>query len=509
MSKETLTIRRHISFVSQVTPSPVQATEEYDVADASPDICGSTARSLAAALQRRELSAREVVEAHLAQIDRLNPTVNAVVTLLGEEAMDAARRADELTARGEDVGPLHGLPIAHKDTSNTKGIRTTFGSLVFADHIPTEDHLIVERLRQAGAITTGKTNVPEFGAGSHTFNALFGATRNPYDTSRSSGGSSGGAAAALATGMQPLADGSDMGGSLRNPAAWCNVVGLRPSPGRIPAYPTDAAWGTISVQGPMARTVSDVAFMMSVVAGPDDRSPISIDQPAGVFAEPLDRDLTGRRVAWSPDFGGTIPVEPVITDALARQVKVFEDLGCAVDETSPDWAGAEEVWLTLRAWQFEQWYGELLDHKRELLKPSLVWNIECGRALTAHDVGRAETLHTALYHRMREFFTHYDVLLLPVTQVEPFDVDLEYPADVAGVSCETYLDWQRSCYLVSATGSPAISVPAGFTPSGLPVGLQIVGRHRADLDVLQVAYAFEQATRFGERRPALLTGPTS
>lgn len=471
-----------------------------------PDICGSSARALAAALHRREVSAREVVEAHLRQIERHNPAVNAVVTLLADEALVAADEADQRLVRGEQVGPLHGLPIAHKDTSDTEGIRTTYGSLAFAEHIPTEDHLIVQRLRRAGAITIGKTNVPEFGAGCHTFNEIFGATRNPYDLARSAGGSSGGAAAALTTWMQPLADGSDMGGSLRNPAAWCNVVGLRPSPGRVPAYPTDAAWGTLSVQGPMARNVSDVAFMMSVIAGPDPRSPISISEPAEVFSAPLERDLRGLRVAWSPDFGGALPVEPAITEALERQIPVFDDLGCVVERASPDWAGADEVWRTLRAAQFEQWYGRVLDAHRDLLKPSVVWNIECGRALSGPDLGRAETLRTALFHRMREFFTTYDVLVLPVTQVEPFPVELEYPPDVAGVPCETYLDWTRSCSSVSVTGHPAMSVPAGFTPSGLPLGLQIVGRHHADLEVLQVGFAFEAATRFGERSPALING---
>ncbi|MGH3516130.1 MAG: amidase family protein, partial [Haloechinothrix sp.] len=319
----------------------------------------------------------------------------------------------------------------------------------------------------------------------------------------SAGGSSGGAAAALAAGLVPLAEGSDMGGSLRNPAAFCNVVGLRPSPGRVPGHPSQAPWATMAVQGPLARTVADVALLLSVIAGPDPRSPISLRDPGSTFAAPLDRDLTGLRVAWSPDLGGSLPVDEAVTETLQPQVKVFEELGCVVGEACPDFAGADEAFRILRAWQFELMLGALLDSDRDRLKPSLVWNVEQGRRLSGRDIARAETLRAALFHRMREFFDSYDVLLLPVTQVVPFDVDLEYPTEVAGVAQETYLDWMRSAYFVSATGHPALSVPGGFTGDGLPVGLQIVGRHNADFEVLQVGHAFEQATGFGLHRPGL------
>ncbi|TNC20084.1 amidase [Amycolatopsis alkalitolerans] len=468
------------------------------------DICWLTATELARGLRERELSAREVVAAHLDQIERVNPAVNAIVTLLPERALEQAAEADRLLAAGAPVGPLHGIPMAHKDTHDTAGIRTTYGSPVLRDNVPEADELIVERLRAAGVITLGKTNVPEFAAGSHTFNPLFGATRNPYRPDRSAGGSSGGAAAALACGLHPLADGSDMGGSLRNPASFNNVVGLRPAPGRVPSHPTTAAWSTMSVPGPLARTVADVALMMSVVAGPDDRSPIAISEPGAVFAEPLDRDLTGVRVAWAPDLG--FPVDPVVRSTLEAQLKVFEGLGCVVEQARPDLTGADEVFRALRAWQFDLSLGGVLDRSRELLKPSLVDNIEQGRRLRGTDLARAEEQHAKLYHEMRRFFARYDVLALPVSQVPPFELELEYPGEIDGVPQHDYLEWMRSCYYISVTGSPALSVPGGFTPDGLPVGLQLVGRHRGEFGLLQIGHAFEQATGFGLRRPQVLDG---
>ncbi|HLU60343.1 MAG TPA: amidase [Pseudonocardia sp.] len=466
------------------------------------DVCLLTAREMAAALRRREVSARELVQAHLERIERVNPHVNAIVTLVPERALADAAAADERLAAGEPIGPLHGLPVAHKDTHLTAGIRTTFGSPVMRDHVPDVDDLVVERMRAAGAITIGKTNVPEFAAGSHTFNPIFGATRNPYDPTRTAGGSSGGAAAALATGLHPIADGSDMGGSLRNPASFCNVVGLRPAPGRVPSHPSQVPWATLGVQGPMARTVADAALLLSVLAGPDPRSPIAIEEPGEVFAAPLERDLTGLRVAWSPDLGGAVTVDPAVVAALEPQVRTFTDLGCTVEQDCPDFTGADEVFRTLRAWQFELTLGPVLDRARDQLKATLVANIEEGRRLTGPDLARAEVVHAALYHRMREFFTRYDLLLLPVSQVPPFPIEQEYPTEIDGVAHPGYLDWMRSAYYVSATGHPALSVPAGFTPDGLPVGLQIVGPHRGELAVLQAGHAFEQATRIGERRPA-------
>jgi amidase len=466
------------------------------------ELCFLPATELARRIRAREVSAIEVMQAHLAQIERVNPQVNAIVTLLPEQALEGAHAADAALALGAEVGPLHGLPIAHKDLFLTKGIRTTSGSPIYKDFVPDEDALIVERLRRAGAIAIGKTNVPEFGAGSQTFNPVFGATLNPYDLTKTCGGSSGGAAVALACGMLPIADGSDMGGSLRNPAGYCNVVGLRTSPGRVPAWPAKAPWSPLSVQGPMARTVADAALMLSAIAGPDPRAPLSIAEPGDRFAQPLDRDLRGVRIAWSRDLGG-LPVDPRVTAAIDAQRHVFERLGCVVEDADPDWSGADEAFKTWRAWDFELGLGELLDTHRDQLKDTVIWNIEAGRRLTGPQLAAGERARAALYQRLWEFMERYAFLALPVSQAPPFDVTQPYVAEIAGVAQTTYIDWMRSCYYVSITGLPAISVPCGFTPEGLPVGIQLVGRHQDDWGVLQLAHAFEQATGFWKTRPPI------
>jgi len=471
------------------------------------EICFLEATELARLIRARELSAEETMAACLDQIVRTNPRVNAIVTLVSERAMRDARAADErlaeALARGEDVGPLHGLPVAHKDLAPTRGIRTTFGSLIYEHFVPDKDALIVERLRRVGAITVGKTNTPELGAGSQTYNEVFGETLNPYDTTRTCGGSSGGAAVALACGMVFLADGSDMGGSLRNPASFCNVVGFRPSLGRVPSWPTQAAWSSLSTEGPMARTVRDSALMLAAISGRDPRSPLAVSEPGRDFLRPLERDFSGARVAWSRDLGG-LPVDPRVRAVLDEQRHVFEDLGCLVEDDEPDFTGADEVFKTLRAWHFELNFGELLEEHRDRMKDTVVWNIEQGLGLSGPDVGRAERGRTELYHRVRTFMERYDFLVAPVSQVPPFDVKQRYVTEIDGVEMETYIDWMKSCYYVTVTGLPAISVPCGFTPEGLPVGVQIVGRPRDDLGVLQIAYAFEQATGFGKRRPPVV-----
>lgn len=468
----------------------------------TPEICFLSAAELVRLVRAKELSVREMVESHLARIERFNPQVNAVVTLTAEQAMDRAHAADDALARGEEVGPLVGLPVAHKDLVPTKGVRTTFGSLVYKDFVPDHDALVVERLKKAGAISLGKTNTPEFGAGSQTFNEIFGETLNPYDPATTCGGSSGGAAVALACGMVPIADGSDMGGSLRNPASFCNVVGFRPSPGRVPSWPDPTPWLSLSVDGPMARTVEDTALMLSAIAGPDPRCPASITEPGTLFMGPLERDFGGVRLAWSRDLGG-LPVDPRVTAVLEEHRSIFESLGCAVEEAEPDFAGADEVFQVLRAWRYELAYGELLAHHREEMKDTVVWNIEEGTRLSGPQIGRAERMRTELFHRMRTFMQPYEFLVAPVSQVPPFDVKQRYVTEIAGERMETYIDWMRSCYYVSVTGLPAVSVPCGFTPEGLPVGVQIVGRYRDDYGVLQLAHAFEGATRHGERRPPL------
>ena len=401
------------------------------------------------------------------------------------------------------MGPLAGLPVAHKDLALTKGVRTTFGSPIFEDFVPEEDALIVERLKRAGAITIGKTNTPEFGAGSQTYNEVFGETLNPYDTAKTCGGSSGGAAVALACGMVTLADGSDMGGSLRNPAGFCNVVGFRPSPGRVPSWPTQTAWSTLSVEGPMARTVTDAALMLSAISGPDSRSPIVLPEPGETFLRPLERDFSGTRVAWSRNLGG-LPVDRRVTAAIDAGRHVFESLGCVVEDEEPDLADADEIFKTLRAWSFELGYGDLLDEHRTRMKDTVIWNIEEGRKLGGPELARAEQKRTALYHRVRSFMERYGFLILPVSQVPPFDVKERYVTEIEGVEMETYIDWMKSCYYITVTGLPAVSVPCGFTPEGLPVGVQIVGRYQDDFGVLQLAYAFEQATRFWKYRPPIV-----
>jgi amidase len=463
-----------------------------------------TATELARCLRSKELSAVEVMEAHLAQIERVNPKVNAIVTLLAESALKEARAADESLAHGRPLGRLHGLPVAHKDLAVTKGVRTTFGSPIFSDFIPEEDALIVERLKKAGAIAVGKTNTPEFGAGSQTFNQLFGETLNPYDTTKTCGGSSGGAAVALACGMVPIADGSDMGGSLRNPASFCNVVGLRPSPGRVPSWPNLAAWSDLGVEGPMARTVADVALMLGAIAGPDSRSPFSISEPGSAFFRSLERDFSGVRVAWSRDLGG-LPVDRRVTNVLEEQRRVFEEQGCVVEESEPDFGAADEVFKVLRAWSFELNFGELLDQHRDELKETVIWNIEEGRKLSGPQLGIAQRERTELYHRVRVFLESHEFLILPVSQVPPFDIVHRYVAEIEGIAMTTYIDWMKSCYYITVAGLPAISVPAGFTEEGLPVGAQIVGRSRDDFGVLQLAHAVEQATGFWRNRPAIVT----
>ena len=455
-------------------------------------LCDLTAIELRNRIARRELSARDVMAAHLARIERTNPDLNAIVTLVAESAMTAAALADERQARDEPLGLLHGLPVAHKDLFDTRGIRTTYGSPLYATQIPAADALIVERLKAAGAISVGKTNTPEWGAGSHTFNPVFGATRNPYDRTKTCGGSSGGSAVALAAGMVPIADGSDMGGSLRNPAAFCNGGGLRPSPGRVPSWPDRLAGLGLGVPGPMARTAADTALMLAAIAGPDPRSPIALEAPGSRFAEPLGRDWHGVRIAWAPRFGG-LPYEPEIPAQIEAQRPRFEALGCVVEEAEPNVDEADDVFKTLRAWHFATTHHDAWARHKAELKDTVAWNIERGLALSGPDLGRAELQRTTLYHRVRKFFERYDFLVLPVTQVMPFDIETEYPREIAGVPMTTYIDWMKSCYLISATGCPAISVPAGFGPGGHPIGLQIVGRHRDDFGVLQLAHAFGEA----------------
>jgi amidase len=459
---------------------------------------GRTASELAAGLRDGTFSAREVIAAHLARIEAVNPRVNAIVTLVDpEQALAAADAADRARARGEPLGVLHGLPLAVKDLEETAGLRTTYGSPLFADHVPDADSLMVARLKGAGGIIIGKTNTPEFGAGSQTFNRVFGATRNPYDLARTPGGSSGGAAAAVAAGMLPVADGSDLGASVRNPAAFCNLVSLRPTAGRIPDPGPGDLWNPLAVLGPIGRSVDDLALFLQAVAGPDPRDPLSLQDPSETFAADLRADPRGLRIAWSRDVGG-LPVDPEITRVLETQRAVFESLGCVVEDAEPDFAGADEAFETLRALGYAG-MAPILDD----LKPDLAENVRIGLRLTGPQVSRGLALRTEVFQRMAAFLERYDALAAPVTQVPPYPVEVEWPREVAGTPMGSYIEWFRSCSRITVTTHPAMSVPAGFTADGLPVGLQLVGRHRGELDLLRLARAFTEATGLLERRPTL------
>jgi amidase len=487
------------------TPAAGSVPPAPETTPSSPDeICFMRAVDMMDAIRNKKLSSREVMQAHLKQISRVNAKVNAIVTLVPEDQLLAqADAADEALAKGKWLGPLHGLPVAVKDLHETKGIRTTFGSLLRKDYVPDFDCRVVQREKEAGAIVMGKTNVPESGLGSQTFNSVFGATHNPFDLTKTCGGSTGGGSVALACGMAPLADGSDMGGSLRNPPNFCNVVGIRPSPGRVPDVPTHLGWFTLSVSGPVARNVTDCAFFLSVLAGYDHHSPISIDQPGSQFAQPLaGRSFKGVRIAMFKDLG--LPWEPEVKSAVQAQGKVFESLGCIVEEAEPDFTDANECFLAWRHWSVELAFGDLIATHGDQLNDYIHWHVEEGRKLTGPYLSRVEARRTALYQRLCGFKNEYDFFIAPVSQVLPFDVNKHYPTEIAGVKMENYMAWMKSAYYISAAGNPAMSVPCAFSDSGLPIGLQIVGRHHDDWGVLQLAYAFEQATNIGKRRPTVV-----
>jgi amidase len=469
----------------------------------SSDLCFMTATDLAALIHARKVSAREVMAAHLEGINRLNPTINAIVARLDDEkCLALADAADKRAARGEALPLLHGLPIAFKDLQPAVGFPFTSGSRIYKDTMPEEDSVLVERLRRAGVIAIGKTNVPEFGMGSHTYNEVYGTTFNPYNLTKSAGGSSGGAGAALAAGMLPIADGSDLGGSLRNPGNFNNIVGMRPTVGLVPSAPTLFPFLGFAVNGPMARTVADTALLLSVMAGADPRDPGCYPSDPTVFRASLERSMRGTRVAWCPDLG-ELPLDPEVRAVLDAQRGTFETLGCLVEDAHPDLSGADSIFLTIRRFRTAAVYGPLLDSYRDQMKPEAIEEVESGLALTSADIAKAMMQHSELLDRVRRFQDKYEFILCAVNQVPPFDTTLDWPKTINGVAMDHYVAWMKSAYWITVMFRPAISVPAGFTPDGLPVGMQIVGRYRDDLAVLQLAYAFEQATRFGQRRPSI------
>jgi amidase len=467
------------------------------------DLCFLSAQALVSLIRRRKASAREVMAAHLERIRCVNPAVNAIVAKLDDETCLAlADDADRRLARGDAVGPLHGLPWAFKDLEEAVGFPCTRGSPIYKDFFPTSDTLIVERLRRAGVIPIGKTNVPEFGMGSHTYNNVYGRTCNPYDRTKSAGGSSGGAAVALATGMLPLADGSDLGGSLRNPGNFNNVVGLRPSVGLVPTTPSAMPFVGFSVKGPMARSVADCAFLLSVMAGAHPRDPACMPSNPAEFATPLERDLKDVRVAWCPDLG-CLPLDHDIRAVLESTRQRFVDLGCIVEDVAPDLSAADDIFLTIRRWISAHKYAPLLEQERLRIKPEAIEEIEAGLSLRGQDVAAAMTRHADLLERVRLFHHNYEFIACAVNQVPPFDVTIDWPSTVAGLPMSHYVEWMKSAYWMTLTFAPAISVPCGFTAHGLPVGIQLVGLPHHDFALLQFAHAFESATRVGERRPAL------
>jgi amidase len=470
-------------------------------------LCFMSGRELAAMIRSKKVSARELMAAHLEQIARVNPKINAIVAKLDDsKCLALADDADRKLARGEKVGPLHGIPWAFKDLANVVGFPATQGSPIYKDFMPTQDDTLVARVRAAGAIPIGKTNVPELGMGSHSYNKVYGTTLNPWDLTKSAGGSSGGAGAALAAGMLPLADGTDLGGSLRNPANFNNVTAIRPTVGLVPVTPSNLPLLGFNAKGPLARSVDDVAFLLSVMAGPDSHDPSCYPSDPSQFAKPLaGRSVKGVRVAWCPDLGG-LPLDKRVRAVLDAQRKIFVELGCIVEDVCPDLSDAADVFLTLRKWRSWISYAPLLAAHRDQLKPEAVWEIEEGAKVFSADVAHAMVRHTALMDRMRQFQEKYEFILCAVNQVPAFDAKIDWPHEIDGTPMENYVAWMKSTYMITSTFRPAMSVPSGFTTDGLPVGIQIVGRYREDFALLQFAHAFEQATNIGKRRPPIAIG---
>jgi len=459
-----------------------------------------TARQLTRAIRDRELSAREVVAAHLDRIAQVNPRLNAIVTLDADRALSEADAADARVAAGKPLGPLHGLPVAVKDLEDTQGMRTTYGSPLFAEHVPAADALMVARLRAAGAIVVGKTNTPEFGVGSHTFNEVFGVTRNPWAPDRSAGGSSGGAGAALAAGLVPLADGSDHGGSIRNPASFNNVVGLRPTPELVPSPGPGEVWDPSAVLGPMARSVGDLSLMLSAVAGPDHRVPLSHGEPGAFRPPPAPSDLRRLRIGWWPDVGG-LPLEPAVAAVMAEARERWRECGSEIEEISPDVRAADHAFETLRALGFARAFADQLPVLRARSKATLVWNVERGLELDGPSIARAQRARGEIFRVVGDLLRRFDLLVAPSAQVAPFPVELEYPREIAGQPMENYLAWMRACTRVTVSSHPVLAVPAGFTATGLPVGMQLIGRFRGDRELLAHGAAWEAAAGLGARRP--------
>jgi amidase len=461
------------------------------------DICRLSAVDLAEAIRLRRLSVRQVVSAFLHRIERLNPAVNAIVSLRpARDILAEADAMDRALAAGVEPGPLYGLPMAVKDLAQTRGLRTTFGSPIFADFVPLEDDIFVERMRAAGAILIGKTNVPEFGFGSQTYNPVFGPTRNAFDPALTSGGSSGGAAVALALDMVPLADGSDMGGSLRNPAAWNGIFGMRPSQGRVPAGPSSESFlSQMGIEGPMARTVRDLALLLSVQAGYDPRAPLSLDNRPDFMAL-VEQTPAKPRIAWLGDLAGHLPVEGGILALCEAALALLGDAGAVVESHMPDfdYEAAWQAFVTLRhatsGAALRVHYDDT--RTRPLLKPEARWEVEGSLGLTADRIYAASQVRTAWHAALLRLFERFDYAVLPTAQVFPFPVDTHWPAEVAGRKMDSYHRWMEVTAFATLAGCPAVNVPVGFDAKGRPMGMQVIGRPRDDAAVLQIARLCEQ-----------------
>ena len=458
-----------------------------------------TAREAVSRLKNGEVSPIELIDAAEERIRKTDTKINALPTLCFDRARTNARRLIEKPIKDAPPQYLHGLPIAVKDLVEVSGVRTTWGSPIHAEHISTHSDYLVERLEANGAIVIGKSNTPEFGAGSHTFNEVFGHTHNPWNTSLSAGGSSGGAAAALAAGQVWLATGSDLGGSLRNPASFCSLVGLRPSPGRIAHGPTSLPFNDLSVDGPMGRNIGDVALMLDAQVGRDPRDPLSLPAPETSFLTAADQPLLPKRVGFSPDLG-FLPVENDVKDLCAQAAQFFADMGVVVEEACIDFTGADEIFHVLRGQLFAAGRASLLDY-RDQLKPEVIWNIEAGLKMSATDIAHATHARGALYQRTLEFFDKYDLLLCPAAAVPPFDGHSRYPTEIAGVKQERYIDWLMICGAISLTTCPAASVPCGFTNDKRPVGLQIVAPPREEAALISACSLYEQTQPYANMLP--------
>jgi amidase len=470
------------------------------------DLCFTPAVELREMLRKKAISPVELINVFLERIDKINPVINAYCTLVPEMALETAKKVESAIVQGKEVGLLAGIPVSIKDVNMTAGIRTTFGSKLYEDFVPEEDELLVERVKKEGGIILGKTNTPEFAAGASTFNQVFGITRNPWNTAYTVGGSSGGAAASVAAGIGPLAQGSDLGGSLRVPATFCGVVGFRPSPGRVPDYPSLLNWDDLAVQGPIARTIPDTALFLDALSGPDRRSPVALAGEKVTFLQSAKSPEAKKlKIAWSDNLN-LMPVDPVVLREAKKSVDVFRGLGCEVVEDCPDFSGARETALILRGVRFIAVYGDQYRNDpgfRRLVNPLVTGNIEQGFKLTVDEIAWAHRQRSEIWDRVRAFFDKYDLLLTPTAPIPPFLAEVKFPTEIAGKPMGNYIDWAMLTYAITMTGHPAVSVPCGWTENGLPIGVQIVGRYQGEAALLKAAAAYEQAAPWADKRPPL------